>query len=72
MRPLMRGDFGLVVFGAGHVGRALVQVPHPLADRIVWCDSREEQFPNALAGNVRREIGDPFALIDAQPASTYY
>jgi xanthine dehydrogenase accessory factor len=72
MRPVLRGDFRVVLFGAGHVGRALVPVLQPVADQIVWCDSRQEAFPSGLGGNVRCETGDPFVIIDAQPAASYY
>lgn len=72
MRPLLPDDFRVVVFGAGHVGRAVVEVLQPLADQIVWCDERQEEFPTSRAKNIQREHGDPFALIDAQPAAAYY
>ena len=41
MRPALVGDFRVLLFGAGHVGRALVHVLGPLADRVVWSDGRE-------------------------------
>jgi len=41
------------VFGAGHVGRAIVQVLAVLPCRITWVDSREEPFPAALPAGVR-------------------
>ena len=34
----------LWLFGAGHVGAALVNVLSSLLSRIAWVDSREEQF----------------------------
>lgn len=37
--------FRLNLFGAGHVGRALVQVLAPLPCEVRWVDSREEAFP---------------------------
>ncbi len=72
LRPLLHGDFRVVLFGAGHVGRAVVSALQPLVDRIIWCDSRPEEFPDLPAGNVKCETGDPFAIIDAQPAGTCY
>lgn len=35
----------LALFGAGHVGRALVQVLAPLPFAVRWFDSREDAFP---------------------------
>ncbi|QJR15274.1 xanthine dehydrogenase accessory protein XdhC [Usitatibacter palustris] len=43
----------LWLFGAGHVGRALVNVLAPLPFRITWVDSREGQWPEALPDSVR-------------------
>jgi xanthine dehydrogenase accessory factor len=40
------------LFGAGHVGRALVQVLATLPFRVFWVDSRAEEFPGELPGNV--------------------
>jgi xanthine dehydrogenase accessory factor len=51
----------LWLFGAGHVGRALVDVLAPLPFAITWVDSRERQIPDPLPENVR-------ALHSPQPA----
>jgi xanthine dehydrogenase accessory factor len=72
MRPLLPGDFQLLLFGAGHVGRALVRVLEPLVDRIVWSDGRPEEFPALLPPNVRADSGDPFELIAAMPPGALY
>jgi xanthine dehydrogenase accessory factor len=65
----------LWLFGAGHVGQALVNVLAPLPFAITWIDSREGQFPAALPVGVRalhsphpaEEVGDmpsgAFALV---------
>ena len=42
----------LWVFGAGHVGHALVQVFGVLPCRLTWVDGRDTVFPAALPGNV--------------------
>ena len=39
----------VALFGAGHVGRALVQVLAPLPVLVHWIDSREAIFPATLA-----------------------
>lgn len=47
----------LWLFGAGHVGRALVQVLGVLPFRVIWVDSRPNEFPEALPANVTARIG---------------
>jgi xanthine dehydrogenase accessory factor len=55
------GSTPLWLFGAGHVGRALVNVLAPLPFAITWIDSRAGQFPAVLPEGVR-------ALSSPQPA----
>ena len=45
-------DFRVVLFGAGHVGRALVSVMSGMACTIDWIDSREDEFPANVPDNV--------------------
>lgn len=45
-------DFHVLVFGNGHVGRALVQVLGTLPARVRWVDAREEDFAADVAHNV--------------------
>jgi xanthine dehydrogenase accessory factor len=45
----------LYLFGAGHVGRALVHVLTGLPYQIRWFDERAEMFPPALPANVTIE-----------------
>jgi len=45
-------DFRVVVFGNGHVGRALVQVLSALPCAVTWVDEREHDFPAAVPSNV--------------------
>ena len=44
--------FDVLVFGNGHVGRALVQVLGALPARVRWIDEREAEFPVSVPGNV--------------------
>jgi xanthine dehydrogenase accessory factor len=46
----------LYLFGAGHVGRALVHVLCQLPYRIRWFDGRPEMFPGELPANVAVEV----------------
>ena len=49
----------IVVFGAGHVGKALVRALEPLPLRILWIDARRDEFPRTVGGNVEIEASDP-------------
>jgi xanthine dehydrogenase accessory factor len=50
----------LFLFGAGHVGRHLVNVLAPLPFAITWIDSREAMFPTDLPAHIRTiESPDP-------------
>lgn len=46
--PFQPNQFTIVLFGAGHVGKALVHVLSPLPCRITWIDDREGIFPENL------------------------
>lgn len=43
----------VLLFGAGHVGRALVMALAPLPFAVTWVDARPEEFPATVAGDVR-------------------
>jgi len=49
---VVANDFHVVVFGNGHVGRALIQVLGALPCAVTWVDAREEDFPAATPANV--------------------
>lgn len=61
----------VVLFGGGHVGRAVVQVLARLPMQLTWVDSRDEIFPADLPANVQCEHSDPVhaAVADLQPGS---
>jgi xanthine dehydrogenase accessory factor len=66
-------DFQLVLFGAGHVGRAIVNILRDLPVRIIWVDSRDNQFPAEIPDNVECICSDiPEAEVDAAPAGSYF
>lgn len=63
----------LTLFGAGHVGRALVNVLVGVPAHIDWVDSRAEQFPEDLPGNVLRHVTDEYEeKIDAAPRGGFF
>ncbi|MEY5098622.1 MAG: hypothetical protein RJA36_1341 [Pseudomonadota bacterium] len=61
----------VAIFGAGHVGRALVRALEPLPFAVRWLDSRDDAFPPELAPQVRTEQSEPLAraVPDLAPAS---
>ena len=61
------------LFGAGHVGKAIVQALAPLPLRLIWIDSRAEEFPDALPDGVTRLIAaDPVACVaTAEPGAAF-
>ena len=66
-------DFHLVLFGAGHVGRAVVKVLSELSCEITWVDSREDEFPKDIPTNVKCVCTDgPECEIDAANAGSYF
>jgi len=58
---LFQEDFNIVLFGAGHVGKEMVEVLSGLPCRITWIDSRELEFPDSVPDNVRIKIRDATA-----------
>lgn len=71
--PLPASTFHVVLFGAGHVGRALVQVLAPLADRITWVDPRAEEFPADLPPNVEAVVSEfPEDEVDAAAPGAWF
>ena len=49
----------LNLWGAGHVGRALVMALAPLPFKITWWDVRGNAFPSAVPENVTCRLGSP-------------
>ncbi|HPE59489.1 MAG TPA: xanthine dehydrogenase accessory protein XdhC [Thiolinea sp.] len=63
----------LILYGAGHVGRAIVQVMAPLPWQIHWIDSRPDHFPPYPPSHVTcLENPDPTASVAQAPANAWY
>lgn len=63
----------LYLFGAGHVGRALVRLLGDLPYHVIWSDAREDIFPRAIPANVATDAGAQMAeLIEAAPADAHF
>ncbi|PLP98678.1 xanthine dehydrogenase accessory protein XdhC [Cupriavidus pauculus] len=70
---LVPDDMHVVLFGAGHVGHALVKVLSTLPCRVHWVDERDTLFPGGLPDNVEAEATDtPEAVVDQAPAGSYF
>lgn len=64
-------ELHLALFGAGHVGRALVDVLARLPIRVTWIDPREDEFLALMPRNVRPLVTDcPEAEIRHLPADS--
>jgi xanthine dehydrogenase accessory factor len=71
--PIFPSDFTIVLFGAGHVGRALVRVLADVRCRVSWVDAREEEFPRDIPANVTVVCTDaPESEVDAAAAGSYF
>lgn len=67
------GPMHVVLFGAGHVGHALVRLLGMLPCVVQWVDERDELFPDEVPANVQIEATDtPAAIVDAAPAGAYF
>lgn len=73
LEPLGTPDFPVVLFGAGHVGKALVGVLAELPCAVAWVDSRAGEFPAGVPQNVRAEPrAAPGEAVDTAPAGAYF
>ncbi|MBV8629057.1 MAG: xanthine dehydrogenase accessory protein XdhC [Paraburkholderia sp.] len=67
------GPMHVVLFGAGHVGHALVTLLGMLPCVVQWVDERDELFPDEVPANVQIEATDtPAAIVDEAPAGAYF
>ena len=73
LEPVAPAGLVLYLFGAGHVGKALVSVLAGLPCEIAWIDSRADQFPGQVPDNVRAEITEvPESAVAPAPAGAYF
>lgn len=70
--PVVAPDMNIAVFGAGHVGSAVVRALAGLDCNIRWIDSRRNIFRDVPA-NVRTiETAEPALEVAALPPASYY
>ncbi len=73
LEVIRKNKIKLYLFGAGHVGTALVRSLQPLPVEITWLDSRPDQFP-ANTGDIFRKITleNPSSYVDrCEPGSVF-
>jgi xanthine dehydrogenase accessory factor len=70
--PVVAPDLNIAIFGAGHVGTAVVDALASLDCNIRWIDSRRRIF-RQVPSNVRSiEAPDPALEVAAMPANSFY
>ena len=63
----------VLLFGAGHVGKAIVRAFAPLPFRITWIDSRSDAFPQDLPPQVGKIVSaSPPGEVPGAPPGTLY
>lgn len=71
--PVAPLECNIVLFGAGHVGKAVARVLATLPCNLTWVDSRTAQFPDDPGANIRIEIlRHPESLVDDCPPGAFY
>jgi xanthine dehydrogenase accessory factor len=73
IEPVHPPDFDVVLFGAGHVGRAVAGILATLPCTLTWVDSRADQFPAAPGPNVRMQNPRrPESIVADCPPGAFY
>ncbi|EEX93568.1 xanthine dehydrogenase accessory factor XdhC [Vibrio orientalis CIP 102891 = ATCC 33934] len=71
--PIGTAQKHLVVFGAGHVAKALLHIVSTLPFRVTWIDERDDVFPEELPRNVTKLVtDDPVGEVRDLPPNSYY
>lgn len=74
LEPISSPHHPLWIYGAGHVGRALVDVLSPLPEfAITWVDISENRFPPLIAENVTRLVAhNPAEVVTYAPGNAQH
>lgn len=70
--PLMQQQPEIQVYGAGHVGQALVQLLSTLPCHITWIDSRAAQFRAVPDGVTVRQVEEPVDCVAEARSGSYF
>jgi xanthine dehydrogenase accessory factor len=72
-QEIVDSRFPVMLFGAGHVARALVSQLRPLGARITWIDSRDDAFADVAVDGICTLITDiPESEVRNAPAGSYF
>ncbi len=73
VEPICRRRHPLYIYGAGHVGRALVRVLEDLPFAVTWVDTSAGRFPETIPAHARCESAtDPAALAGAAAGDAFH
>lgn len=71
--PMGRPRAQIAVFGAGHVGRALVPLLASLPCRVRWIDPRQAEFPEEIPAGVEKILNEePVDEVAGMPGGSYF
>ncbi len=71
--PMGQPQAQIAVFGAGHVGRALVPLLASLPCKVRWIDSRENEFPEHIPQGATKVLNDEVVdEVENMPAGSYF
>jgi len=66
-------NFKIALFGAGHIGKALVKILEDVDCQLSWFDSRDVQFPKKTASHIKHIVMDePELSVDSCAKNTYF
>ena len=63
LEPFLGARKRVFIFGAGHVGCEVVEVLANLPVKLIWADSRANEFPKTLPTNVEKRLGDDMVSV---------
>lgn len=70
---VIQSPLQIAIFGAGHVGRAIVHCLENIPCKVTWIDSRENEYPSHIPDNTTVLVSDyPVDEIATMPAQSYY
>ena len=73
IEPTAPDNTPIFIYGAGHVGRALVKMLEDLPFDIHWVDTHDHRFPAPQHHNVQRIIArDPSIIARAAPPDAFH
>ncbi|GLK89490.1 xanthine dehydrogenase accessory protein XdhC [Pseudomonas turukhanskensis] len=71
--PMGQPQAHIAVFGAGHVGRALVPLLASLPCKVRWIDSRENEFPEHIPHGATKVVNEEVVdEVENMPPGSYY